>query len=358
VKKLGDEDSALQALLHQDAPRQPAACVPATPVVQPTQKKQAPPVASSQASGAPNASELDLDRIILDLEIQPRLEMDDAKIKEYEDLMADGVEFAPVVVFSPAEGEFLLSDGWHRYEAAKLLEKDTLRAEIRSGGKREAILYAIQANTIHGIKLTREEKQQAAKKLLADPEWQNWSDKEIGRQCGLSGHTIGNYRAELNPESKKGTRKATRNGKTLEITVGKMGRPKQSEEVAVEEATPVTSAPDQESPSGASPSECANETPVAQGSMSANTLVSAGLSRIAAAPTPAEAVRTPATALTQFIELGEYLLRHETELKDACADAAISPNELAGRLYELAVALEHLGILALQDSNSDQEQEG
>jgi len=53
--------------------------------------------------------DLDLDEITLDLEIQPRLKMEDAKIAEYKDLMAGGVEFAPVVVFSSAEGEYWLS---------------------------------------------------------------------------------------------------------------------------------------------------------------------------------------------------------------------------------------------------------
>ncbi|WP_115788392.1 ParB/RepB/Spo0J family partition protein [Arthrobacter silvisoli] len=51
-------------------------------------------------------------------------------------------ESTPVVVFT-INGHMLLADGHHRVAAAEQLGRSTVRAEVREGGRREALQFAI-----------------------------------------------------------------------------------------------------------------------------------------------------------------------------------------------------------------------
>jgi hypothetical protein len=204
VKKAGSEEQAVQAQVKPKQTSKAATDPAAAPAVAKRlkeAKKPATPAETATAVPATAPSEfrdLALGDITIDEAVQPRLKVDVDRVDDYKDAMADGAEFTPIVVFSSTEGGYLLADGRHRFEAAKSLGREVISAEIRSGTKRDAILYGIQANSIHGIRLTRDEKQRAATKLLTDPEWQQWSKERIGRLCGLSGHTIATYMKALN----------------------------------------------------------------------------------------------------------------------------------------------------------------
>jgi hypothetical protein len=55
----------------------------------------------------------------------------------------------------------------------------------RPGTQRDAVLFGIGANSVHGLPRTKAGKRAVAL-VLADPEWSQWSDREIGRRCQLS----------------------------------------------------------------------------------------------------------------------------------------------------------------------------
>jgi hypothetical protein len=134
--------------------------------------------------------------LILDPEVQARVALSDETIAEYASL--DGAAaFPPAIVFNVENVGLVVADGWHRYEARKRAGKPDLECSIRTGTKREAILYAVGANGRHGRRPGNVDKRHAVAKLLSDPEWSTWSDNEIAQRCRVSHPLVGQIRAEL-----------------------------------------------------------------------------------------------------------------------------------------------------------------
>jgi hypothetical protein len=147
---------------------------------------------------ADKVKEISLSRIVAQQEVQARVAMNEETIEEYAEAMRKGDKFPPLVVFSDDSASYWLADGFHRYHAAKqIANKWSLLAEIRAGGKREAILFAVGANASHGLRRSREDKRNSVLKLLNDKEWSQWSDREIARQCTVSQPFVSKLRAEL-----------------------------------------------------------------------------------------------------------------------------------------------------------------
>jgi ParB-like chromosome segregation protein Spo0J len=94
-------------------------------------------------------------------ESQIRAEPDPSLIAEYAEAMIEGAEFPPVVIYQDQDGTKYLADGHHRVDAAALAAlKDSRRraevlAEIRPGTLQDALRHALQANTLHGKRLSQ-----------------------------------------------------------------------------------------------------------------------------------------------------------------------------------------------------------
>lgn len=108
--------------------------------------------------------------------------------------MLQGAQFPPVVVFGEAAGNYWLADGYHRWHRATIAGLQTIAADVRAGGRREAILHSVGANAEHGWRRTNEDKRRAVLALLNDPEWRQWSDREIARRCGVAPSPVGALR--------------------------------------------------------------------------------------------------------------------------------------------------------------------
>jgi hypothetical protein len=119
---------------------------------------------------------------------QPRQCLDPDVVAEYGELLAEGKEFRdPVEAFFDGEN-FWLVDGYHRCEAYDA--REILRAPVKifMGSLRDAILYSCGVNSVHGLRRSDSDKRRAVLTLLNDPEWQQWSSKEIARRCRV-GHS-------------------------------------------------------------------------------------------------------------------------------------------------------------------------
>lgn len=131
---------------------------------------------------------LDIEQIRADDRCQPRATFDTQLVEQYAEAMARGDVFPPVKVFFDGADHFL-ADGFHRYHAAKSLGLVDISADVSNGTLRDAILFSCSANAAHGWRRTNDDKRRAVLRLLNDPEWQNWSDREIARRCGV-GHPL------------------------------------------------------------------------------------------------------------------------------------------------------------------------
>lgn len=145
-----------------------------------------------------------LAEITLDPDLQPRVIMDHATIAEYAEEMEAGATFPPIIVFDDGAKKWL-ADSWHRYFAAQKAGLEEIDVDLRTGSRRDALLFSISANAKHGLRRSREDKRRAVLALLSDPEWSVLSDRKLAKMAGVTHPTIAKYRAELDSESGKFT---------------------------------------------------------------------------------------------------------------------------------------------------------
>ena len=165
--------------------------------------------------------------ILIDDANHPRAEVDQQLVAEYVDAMRAGAKFPAIIVFRHGK-KYLLADGRHRFEAATQLTLKTIKAEIRKGDRRDAILFAVGANSQHGQRRTNADKRKAVQILLTDKVWRRWSDNAIAQRCCVSDGLVTEVRAEMRthlPELEdSGTTTAMRNGKVYKIKTGNIGK--------------------------------------------------------------------------------------------------------------------------------------
>ena len=134
--------------------------------------------------------------LIQDGGAQMRVEMSEQTIADYAEELISGTVFPPVIVYYDGE-VYWLADGFHRVEAARKVERESIEAEIREGSDRDAILHGIGANARHGLRRTRADKQHAVEALVRDPDWSKWSDRHIGKVANVDHKTVGKIRREV-----------------------------------------------------------------------------------------------------------------------------------------------------------------
>lgn len=182
---------------------------------------------------------LDLDQFQMDPEVQTRMLFNDAPLEVFRELYCEeGPEaLPPVVVFHDPDDVYWLADGHYRVLAARAEFGEkwecVLPADVREGTKRDAALFAAAANAKHGQPLSALDKRRVVRRLLKDPEWSLWSDREIARHTGTSHVFVGSQRKELEREAQMAsgngyqmsspTRTVQRGGTTYPMHTGNIG---------------------------------------------------------------------------------------------------------------------------------------
>jgi hypothetical protein len=158
---------------------------------------------------------------------QPRGRLDDAVIERYAEAMIAGLwEFAkssdPITAFFDGQ-TYWLADGFHRVAAAKKARIDELKVDVRQGDKRDAILYSVGANATHGHPRSNEDKRRAVFRLLDDPEWSKWSDREIARRCAVTHPFVNKLRASLETVTSEQRTYTTKHGTIATMDTSAIG---------------------------------------------------------------------------------------------------------------------------------------
>ncbi len=166
---------------------------------------------------------IDIVAIRRDVACQPRVDTDNTVIEEYAAAMREGAKFPPIVVFGDGP-IYWLADGFYRTAASESAGRSSIEAEIHEGGRREAILYSVGVNASHGVRRTNADKERAIKALLEDPEWKQWSDREIARRCIVDNKTVARLRVHLRNSSDDQPRTVKRGDKTFEMKTAGIGK--------------------------------------------------------------------------------------------------------------------------------------
>lgn len=151
---------------------------------------------ASTASGPGVRKYIAVAQIRLDGDTQPRCEISEVTVAEYSEAIQDNASFPPVVVFFDGAAHWL-ADGFHRYHGTTRAGYPTILAEVRTGTRRDAVLYGFSANTKHGLRETSADKRRKVEIMLRDDEWVLWSNSEIARRCGVSDKTVASVREQL-----------------------------------------------------------------------------------------------------------------------------------------------------------------
>ena len=130
----------------------------------------------------------------LDGNTQARVSIHQTTVDEYAEVLTDGGELPPIVVFHDGAAHWI-ADGFHRLHAHRSIGAVTVRADVRDGTAREAQMHAYGANQTHGLRRTNDDKRMAVLGMLALVP--DWSDRAIARHVGVA-HTM--VAAVRNPE--------------------------------------------------------------------------------------------------------------------------------------------------------------
>lgn len=164
-------------------------------------------VLTADGPAAAPAGKADLEHVPLaniktDGGTQMRAGLNDDAITEYRDVMRENGwgDFPPIVLYYDGSA-YWLADGFHRLAAWRQIgvsvADSVVPAIVKSGGRRDAVLYAARANASHGLRRTDADKRRAVETLVLDEEWGRWSNMEIARRCNVSEGLVRSVKKDL-----------------------------------------------------------------------------------------------------------------------------------------------------------------
>ncbi|MFF1378308.1 streptomycin biosynthesis protein [Streptomyces sp. NPDC058308] len=107
-------------------------------------------------------------------------------------LAESGADLPPILVH---RSTMRVIDGMHRLRATVLRGDREIAVRFLDGYEADVFIVAVQANTTHGLPLTRADRNAAATRIIhSHPQW---SDRMIASFAGLSPKTVGSIRRRL-----------------------------------------------------------------------------------------------------------------------------------------------------------------
>lgn len=183
---------------------------------------------------------MNIGAIVMDERLQSRAEISEETVSEYAELIEDGVEFPPVLVYFTGI-TYYLTDGYHRMHAHKRAGKVSILCEVVNGAMRDAILRSTSVNQSHGMRRTYADRRKSVMTLLDDVEWLGMSNTKIAKHCGVSVSFVANLRNSVGKQNTETVKYKAPSGEVMEKKKAP-GRPAKEKTVKPEE--PAVVAPD------------------------------------------------------------------------------------------------------------------
>ena len=175
---------------------------------------------------------LNIKAIRIDGGTQSRVSIDQSTVAEYAEHIEAGSVFPAIRVFFDGV-DYWLGDGFHRYFAHLKAGKEGIAADVVNGTQRDALLYSVSANALHGLRRTNADKRKAVTIMLQDFEWQEWNSSEIARHCRVSVPLVIQIKKELGVEKSDEPKKY----KTTDGNVFEKKAPKKADPIVEEPKT-------------------------------------------------------------------------------------------------------------------------
>jgi hypothetical protein len=129
-----------------------------------------------------------------------------------------GAELPPILV---QQSSMRVIDGMHRVHAACLLGKSHVAVQFFDGDDHAAFLESVAANVTHGLPLSLEDREVAAKRIIGF--YPHWSDRAVARSAGLAGKTVAGLRRRTGEAAAQPAKRIGQDGRLRPIN-GAAGR--------------------------------------------------------------------------------------------------------------------------------------
>lgn len=167
--------------------------------------------------------QLTVDSIRTDGGTQSRAQINWLTVTDYAADIAEGATFPPVVVYFDG-ADYWLADGFHRLEAHKRLGLVEIAADVKQGTRRDAILYSVKANALHGLRRTMADIERAVLMLKDDAEWSQWPQGKVAEVVGCSRATVNRIIARHPELSCSQNKIVVRNGQIYTMDTANIGQ--------------------------------------------------------------------------------------------------------------------------------------
>lgn len=127
---------------------------------------------------------------------QTRKELNTQAVDEYAELMKEGHQFPPMIVFHDGS-DYWLSSGFHRYFANKKNGTVSVEVDLRQGTKKDALLCSLGANKDNGLRPNHADNRYAIEIMLNDPEWSKYTNTVIAKIVGVTSMTVGRVKSSM-----------------------------------------------------------------------------------------------------------------------------------------------------------------
>lgn len=137
------------------------------------------------------ATSMPLIQISLDPKTFVRAGVNHAYVSELSALIADGRKEKNIFCLPPItvrkDGDmYPVVDGLHRFLAAQQAKETSIPVIVLEGDGRKGFLFAVGANSSHGLRLTTDDKNHIVRNMLLDAEWSHWSSAQLAEFAGVS----------------------------------------------------------------------------------------------------------------------------------------------------------------------------
>ncbi|WP_282695340.1 ParB N-terminal domain-containing protein [Streptomyces sp. CC208A] len=146
---------------------------------------------------------------------------------------AGTAELPPILV--KMDG-YLVIDGLHRLEAARLRGDTTIKARLLDCSNSEALVIAMKVNGSHGLPLSKADRVAGAQRVLSSHP--DWSDRAIAGITGLSAKTIASLRGRTGEATPLDGKRIGRDGRRRPVDAGE-GRRRAAEYIAAHPNAPL-----------------------------------------------------------------------------------------------------------------------
>lgn len=141
-------------------------------------------------------AQIPLKLISRDTALQIRCANDQDQIDNLVSAIEEGVKLPPVDLFLSISPNgypiYNIGDGWHRILAHQTMDKETILANVHRGDRKDALKFALGANSTHGLRRTNKDKRRAVE--IATGEFPQLSDRQLAEICKVDHKTVARYR--------------------------------------------------------------------------------------------------------------------------------------------------------------------